>query len=201
MERRHPTKASALAWLGLAAVALLVYFGVLAPLAVTPAWTDFHQRQALAIRERVLVAEIARAERIVHERPAPRTPRGDFLLPATTHNAASAALIQYLQSVAAASARMGVGCVSTSETPLPAPQEPSRSPLPYRSVAVGITLACGTTDLTGLLRRLEQGRPMVIVEGMDAFHQAVVVMPGAPARPLEAHLIVRGFWQSRGVSP
>ena len=55
---------------------------------------------------------------------------------------------------------------------------------------------------TDSVLRAQTGRPLLTVEGLDAYRAASVASPGSTVvRPLQVHLIVRGFWRPGRSSP
>lgn len=211
MRALRPAEARVLAWATLLAAAALLYALVLGPLVVAPLWRYHRLQGQLAGRERRLVAVIARGNATARLRAALAMQTGaqDLDLPGVERGAASAALVQQVQGVLLQSTRHGAGCVGTSETPLTAgdrsdtdPSSPDAAIGTARSVRVSVIMTCGTTALMGVLEHLEHGRPLLTIEGLDAYRAVSVAAPGnTVVRPLQVHLIVRGFWHPGRGSP
>ncbi len=159
----------------------------------------------------LLAAVFARVNRVPPLRAALTLQPGahNVDLPGAEGGAASAALVQQVQGVLLQSTRQGAGCVGASETPLTTQdlsyEDPSSAGSALgavRSVRVSVVMACGTTALMGVLEHLAHGRPLLTVEGLDAYRAASVASPGSTVvRPLQVHLIVRGFWRPGRGSP
>ncbi|MCK9366553.1 MAG: type II secretion system protein GspM [Metallibacterium scheffleri] len=195
MRKLRPIEAQLLAWLALAAVVALLIVGIVDPLFIAPLQHDRTERVRMTEAERDAIQDISRGEMLAHVRrfAGARSVIRDFELPAHASNAAAAELLQTVQSILLASTRQGTGCVSLSESPLHA-QDPESSP--YRTARLSVVMSCGTDDLAKVLAHIEGSHPLLIITTLDAYQAPVVdTTPGTIPRPLEAHLIVEGFWQ------
>lgn len=188
-------EAQLLAWLALAAGVVLLIVGVIDPLFIAPLQYDRAEQVRMTEAERRAVQDISRGEMLarVHSVVGARSAIRNFELPAHAGNAAAAELLQTVQSILLASTRHGTGCVSLSESPLHA-HDPDSTP--YRTARISVVMSCGTDDLAKVLVHIEGSHPLLIVTTLDAYQAPVVnTTPGTIPRPLEAHLIVEGFWQ------
>ncbi|EQD58261.1 general secretion pathway protein M [mine drainage metagenome] len=174
---------------------VLLIVGIVDPLFIAPLQHDRAEQVRMTEAERHAIQDISRGEMLahVHSVAGARSAIRNFELPAHASNAAAAELLQTVQSILLASTRQGTGCVSLSESPLHA-QDPESSP--YRTARLSVVMSCGTDDLAKVLAHIEGSHPLLIITTLDAYQAPVVnTTPGTIPRPLEAHLIVEGFWQ------
>ena len=195
MRKLRPIEAQVLAWSALLGVLALMMLVIVDPLFIAPLRQDHAAQARMAKAERAAIQEIARGRilaRAHHAAGASAVMQG-IELPAHAGNAAAAELLQTVQSILLTSTRQGAGCVSLSESPLPARDSGSA---PYHTARLSVVMSCGTVDLVNVLARIERSRPLLIIPVLDAY-QAPVVNPtlNAIPRPLEVRLIVEGFWQ------
>ena len=195
MRKLLPIEAQVLAWFALLGVLALMMLVIVDPLFIAQLRHDRAAQARAAKAERAAIQEIARGRilaRAHHAAGASSVMQG-IELPAHAGNAAAAELLQNVQSILLTSTRQGAGCVSLSESPLPARDQGST---PYHTARLSVVMSCGTVDLVNVLARIERSRPLLIIPVLDAY-QAPVVNPtlNAIPRPLEVHLIVEGFWQ------
>ena len=195
MRKLRPIEAQVLAWSALLGVLALMMLVIVDPLFIAPLRQDHAAQARMAKAERAAIQEIARGRilaRAHHAAGASAVMQG-IELPAHAGNAAAAELLQTVQSILLTSTRQGAGCVSLSESPLPA-REPGSAP--YHTARLSVVMSCGTVDLVNVLARIERSRPLLIIPVLDAYQAPVLdTTPNAIPRPLEAHLIVEGFWQ------
>ncbi|WP_136256440.1 type II secretion system protein GspM [Metallibacterium scheffleri] len=195
MRKLRPTEAHVLAWLALFGVVLLLMLGIIDPLFIAPLRYDHREQARISREERRAIEAVAHGQALAHMRQAANT---DLVmqgveLPAHASNAAAAELLQTVQSILLVSTRQGSGCVSLSESPLHA-QDPESSP--YRTARLSVVMSCGTDALAKVLAHIEGSHPLLIITTLDAYQAPVVdTTPATIPRPLEAHLIVEGFWQ------
>ncbi|MDA8260714.1 MAG: type II secretion system protein GspM [Betaproteobacteria bacterium] len=195
MRKLRPIEAQVLAWSALLGVLALMMLVIVDPLFIAPLRQDHAAQARMAKAERAAIQEIARGRilaRAHHAAGASAVMQG-IELPAHAGNAAAAELLQTVQSILLTSTRQGAGCVSLSESPLPARDSGSA---PYHTARLSVVMSCGTVDLVNVLARIERSRPLLIIPVLDAYQAPVLdTTPNAIPRPLEAHLIVEGFWQ------
>ena len=195
MRKLLPIEAQVLAWLALLGVLALMMLVIFDPLFIAPLRQYRAAQARTAKAERAAIQDIARGRMLASERHArgANSAMQGIELPAHAGNAAAAELLQTVQSLLLTSTRQGTGCVSLSESPLPARDAGST---PYHVARLSVVMSCGTVALVNVLAHIERSHPLLIIPVLDAYQAPMTnTTPDAKPRPLEVHLIVEGFWQ------
>ena len=195
MRKLLPIEAQVLAWLALLGVLALMMLVIVDPLFIAPLRHDRAAQARAASAERAAIQDIARGRMLAsaHHAAGASSAMQGIELPAHASNAAAAELLQTVQSILLTSTRQGTGCVSLSESPLPARDAGST---PYHVARLSVVMSCGTVALVNVLAHIERSHPLLIIPVLNAYQAPMInTTPDAMPRPLEVHLIVEGFWQ------
>ena len=117
----------------------------------------------------------------------------DGFLPESNVQLASAALVQRLESVVAAT---GKGCRINTRTPTS-----TRTDEPFQRAAWQVGLTCGTRELGEVLHALESGEPQLFIDKLDVLARTAYLGAGQEGSGVDVNFELYGYLKVPAAPP